>query len=79
MWQRKMVKQVYQLAFDEENKILFVSSMGQGNVYALSQDGVPISCAKVELAPMCFLIDKDSKSLLVGSKSVTMFRLDKFV
>lgn len=77
-WTRRMVRQVFRLTFDDELQLFFVSSMGQGNVYAISPDGEPLACAEVHLAPLCLHVHRESGLLLVGSKRLTAFHRDEF-
>lgn len=78
LWTRDMIKQAYQIAYDDGNQMLIVSSMGQGNVYSVNLCGEVMACARVRHAPLCFVADAATDMLLVGSGDLSWFSLSAF-
>ena len=70
-WKQELTKQAFTLKVDERNSRFFISSLGQGNVYAFSFSGDPLFCARVRHAPMCFGLSRNRDILFVGSGDVS--------
>jgi hypothetical protein len=79
LWKRDLTGHTLHLAVDVSRELLFVTSRGQGKVYALTFEGNLRCCANVEMAALCLKIIAGPGLLVVGSKSVSAFPLDAFV